>query len=125
MPFAALPLLVAVADLPPVRWVFWPLMLLAIYLAVAVVFEPPPSVGGVPGVNGPLYPQLLWPWFVNIWPEIVPSATHFYPDADAVLGWSAGLLAVCVAGYFVRPPRRTSVIDGAVAPTAQAVRAAL
>ena len=112
MPFAAIPLVIAVADLAPVRWVFWPLAAVTLYLALAVMFEPPPSVAGVPGVTGPGYPQLLWPWFVHIWPEIVPSAAHFYPDASAVLTWSLALLSVAVAGYFVASNRRRSLTDG-------------
>ncbi len=113
MPFAALPLLIAVADIRPVRWVFWPLATLTLYLALAVVFEPPPPVAGVPGVTGPGYSPHLWSWFVNIWPEVVPSAAHFYPDAGAVLGWSFALFAVSVAGYFVRPSQSRSLTPAA------------
>ncbi len=106
MPFAAIPLLIATADFPSLRWVFWPLAAITLYLTVAIVLEPPPTIAGVPGVTGPGYPQLLWPWFVDIWPAVVPSAAHFYPDAGAVIGWSAALLAVSVGGYFVsRTPR--------------------
>ena len=103
IPFAAFPLLIAATDLAPVRWVMWPLVALTLYLTVAVVLEPPPAVAGVPGVTGPGYPSLLWSWFVHIWPEIIPSAAHFYPDAGAVLGWSSVLLAISVAGYFICP----------------------
>lgn len=99
MPFAALPLLIAAVELRGVRWIFWPFAALTFYLTLAVVFEPPPDVAGVPGVTGTGYPQLLWPWFVHIWPRIVPSASHFYPDAPAVLAWSVAPLAVSVAGY--------------------------
>ncbi|HEY2283576.1 MAG TPA: hypothetical protein VGH60_08520 [Solirubrobacteraceae bacterium] len=109
MPFAAIPLLIAVADIAPVRWVFWSLALCTLYLALAIVFEPPPTVAGVPGVTGPGYSPLLWSWFVHIWPEVIPNAAHFYPDAGTVLAWSAALLAVSVAGYFVRPSETRSL----------------
>jgi hypothetical protein len=79
------------------------------FLVAAVVFEPPPPVAGVPGVTGPGYSPLLWSWFVRIWPEIIPSAVHFYPDVSAVLAWSSALLAVSVAGYFVRPSQARSL----------------
>ncbi len=103
MPFAAIPLLLLVADLPAVRLLFWPLAAFTLYLAFAVVFEPPPSVAGVPGVTGPGYPQLMWPWFVNLWPAITPTAGHLYPDIAPVVAWSAALLALCLAGYFLLP----------------------
>jgi len=103
IPFAAIPLLIAAADLARVRWVFWPLALITLYLAAAIVLEPPPTISGVPGVTGPAYPQLLWPWFVELWPGVVPSAAHFYPDIGAVAGWSVALFALAVAGYFARP----------------------
>ena len=64
----------------------------------------------MPGVTGPGYPLLLWPWFVHIWPEVIPSAIHFYPDASTVIAWSLVLLAISVAGYFVAP-KRTSLAD--------------
>jgi hypothetical protein len=105
MPFAALPLLIAVADLAPVRWLFWPLAALTLYLGVAVVLEPPGAVVALhrAPVGTPYYPQLLWPWLVNIWPEILPSAGNLYPDAITVLAWTTALLAAAVAGYFVLP----------------------
>jgi hypothetical protein len=103
MPFAAIPLLIAAVDLARVRWLLWPLAVFTWYLTVAIALEPPLPVAGSPSVGGPTYPQLLWPWFVNLWPQIVPSAAHFYPDAGAVIAWSAGLLAVSVAGYFAVP----------------------
>jgi hypothetical protein len=108
MPFAALPLLIAGVDLRGVRWLLWPLAALTLYLTLAVIFEPPSSVAGVPGVTGPGYPQLLWPWFTKIWPTIVPSPTHFYPDASAVLAWSLPLLAVSLAGYLLAARRSVS-----------------
>jgi hypothetical protein len=73
-------------------------------------------VAGVPGVTGPSFPHLLWPWFVHIWPEIVPSAVHFYPDAGAVLGWSFALVAISVAGYFL-PLRAASSVSDRIAFT--------
>ncbi len=108
MPFAALPLLIAAVDLRGVRWLLWPLAALTLYLTLAVVFEPPPTVAGVPGVTGPGYPQLLWPWFVKIWPAIVPTRAHFYPDASAVVAWSLPLLAVSVGGYLLAGRRSLS-----------------
>jgi hypothetical protein len=108
MPFAALPLLIAAVDLRAVRRLLWPLAALTLYLTLAVIFEPPSSVAGVPGVTGPGYPQLLWPWFTKIWPQIVPSPTHFYPDASAVLAWSLPLLAVSIAGYLLAARRSAS-----------------
>jgi hypothetical protein len=116
MPFVALPLLIAATDLAPVRWVLWPLAGFTFYLTLAIVLEPPPSVAGVPGVTGPSFPQLLWPWFVHTWPEIVPSAAHFYPDAGPVLGWSFALVAISVAGYFL-PLRAASSVSDRIAFT--------
>jgi hypothetical protein len=108
MPFAAVPLLIAAVDLRGVRWLLWPLAALTLYLTLAVIFEPPSTVAGVPGVTGPGYPQLLWPWFMKIWPNIVPSPAHFYPDASAVLAWSLPLLAISVAGYLLAARRSPS-----------------
>jgi hypothetical protein len=116
MPFVALPLLIAATDLAPVRWAVWPLAGFTFYLTLAIVFEPPVTVNEVPGVTGPSFPQLLWPWFVHIWPEIVPSAAHFYPDAGAVLGWSSALVAISVAGYFL-PLRAASSVSDRIAFT--------
>jgi len=106
MPFAAVSLLIAVTDLAPVRWVFLPLAAFTLFLTLAIVLEPPPSVAGVPGVTGPGYPLQLWSWFVHIWPNIIPSDSHLYPDAGTLLAWSFTLLAVSVAGYFVSPRGR-------------------
>jgi hypothetical protein len=102
MPFTALPLLVAAGDLAVVRRVLLPVgAMFTLYLTLAVVLEPPPAVSGVAGIHGPTFAQLLWPWFVHLWPQVVASAAHFYPDAGAVLGWSVGLAAISVAGYFL------------------------
>jgi hypothetical protein len=107
MPFAALPLVVATADVSTVRRVFWPLAALTLYLSFAIVLEPPPVVVALH--NAPLGPPsgaVLWKWFVNIWPQVIrTTAASAYPDAPAVLAWGAALLAGCVAGYFVRRPR--------------------
>jgi hypothetical protein len=102
MPFVALPLLIAVADLAPVRWVFWPLAVFTLYLTLAIVFEPPGPVTGFT-VPVPIHPVLLWQWFVNIWPGIIASARHPYPGVSSAFAWSLAVLAVSVAGYFVLP----------------------
>lgn len=107
VPFSALPLVIAAADFERVRWLFWPLAALTLYLTVAVVLEPPTSVSGVPGFDGVYYPQLLWPPIVDIWPQVIPSPpAHLYPNAAAVFEWSGGLLAACVAFFFARPRTR-------------------
>jgi hypothetical protein len=107
MPFSAFPLLIGAADLSRVRWLFWPLATITLLLTLAVVFEPPTTVAGVPGFTGIGYPQLLWPWFVHIWPQIVASAAHLYPDAVPAIAWSAVVLAASVGGYFAVPRRRS------------------
>jgi hypothetical protein len=122
VPFSAFPLLIAAADLARIRWLFWPLAAITLYLTLAVVFEPPPSVAGVPGVTGTGYPQLLWPWFVNIWPQVIPSPAHLYPDAIPVFAWSAGLLVAAVAGFFAVPRARKAARDAAPALGPPAVR---
>jgi hypothetical protein len=111
MPFVSIPLLIAVADLRPIRFLLWPGVLLTLYLTLAIVFEPPPTVAGVPGVTGPGYTPHLWFRFVNIWPEIIPSAAHLYPDASTVLTWSLALFAVSVAGYFASPLSHTPLAE--------------
>lgn len=108
MPFAALPLLIAVADLRTIRWIFWPLAATTLYLTLAVVLEPPPTIAGVPGVTGPGYPQLLWPWFVNIWPAINPTAAHLYPNSSAVAEWTVPLLAASAIAYLIVPRREST-----------------
>lgn len=108
MPFAALPLLIAAADLRTIRWIFWPLAAMTLYLTLSVVLEPPPAIAGVPGVTGPGYPQLLWPWFVDIWPTIIPTAAHLYPNSSAVAEWTLPLLATSAAGYFITPRRAST-----------------
>jgi hypothetical protein len=101
MPFAALPLLIAAADLAPVRVLLWLLAAVSLSLTLAIVLEPPPTVIQV---GGPSHQLGLWTWFVHTWPAIVnPTASDPYPDAGTALTWSFALLAVSVAGYFVFP----------------------
>jgi len=76
VPFSALPLVIAAADFERVRWLFWPLAALTLYLTVAVVLEPPTSVSGVPGFDGVYYPQLLWPPIVDIWRRSSRAPRH-------------------------------------------------
>lgn len=117
MPFAALPLVIATTDLRAIRWIFWPLAAITLYLTLAVLIEPPPTIAGVPGVTGPGYPQLLWPWFVEIWPAIVPTAAHLYPNSSAVAEWTLPLLAVSAAGYLITPRGgSTTAIHARAAP---------
>lgn len=100
MPFAALPLLIAASDLTLVRRVFWPLAGLTLYLTLAIALQPPLTIA--PTDVPPGSPELLWSWFVHIWPGIIPTHVHRFPDVAPVCACTSALVAVSVAGYFVR-----------------------